>query len=126
MTWGLTAFLFACGAASLAEAQPANCVDAVAAWTTPYSQGAIQAVSYFQWQQALPSSAPLMAVLYRSGEFHLHVNVPLAAAQPFTRLASADQRYTGTIKNRYHQALLTEEACPILNENGSYMLGETP
>lgn len=111
-----------------AYAQPASCVDSIAVWTTPYQQGSIQAVSFFQWQQAppTPSPLPLLAVLYRTGEFHLHVNVPLSVAQPFTSLASADQRYNGSIKNKYHQALLGEGLCPLLNETGTYLLAETP
>lgn len=109
-----------------ALAQPAQCVDTIASWSTPYSQGAIQAVSYYLWQAPTPPDLPLLAVLYRSGEFHLHINVPLSVAQPFTTLAAADQRYDSTVKNRYHQALLTEALCPFLNEAGNFLLGETP
>lgn len=109
-----------------AAAQPAQCVDTTASWTTPYSQGAIQAITYFIWQAPFPPTIPLLAVLFRSGEFHLHVNVPLSVAQPFTSLSNADQRYNSTVKSRYHQALLAESLCPLLNEDGNFLLGEVP
>jgi hypothetical protein len=109
-----------------AWAQPASCVDEIAVWTTPYSAGNIQTVSYFMWQQAPPRAPGLLAVLYRTGEFHLHVGVPLSVAQPFTSAPTADGIYNSRIKRAYHQALLAETLCPLLNEKGAFLLGEVP
>lgn len=109
-----------------ALAQPASCVDEIAVWTTPYSAGNIQAVSYSVWQQSTPVVPGFLAVLFRSGEFHLYVSVPLSVAQPFTSLKTADGRYNSMVKNRYHQALLAETLCPLLSEAGAVLLGETP
>src|SRR5216684_5631678 len=96
--------------AGAASAQPTSCVNATAAWTTPYLQGTIQAITYYVWNQVASTAWPLLAVLYRTGEFHLHVNVPLSIAQPFTFALSADQRYNSVIKKTYKQALLAEDS----------------
>lgn len=113
-----------------ALAQPTSCVDQTAQWTVPYQQGSIQGITYILWQQIQPgpqfSPVPMMAVLFRTGEFHLHVGVPLGVAQRFTSLSSADAQYNSSVKNTYGQALLSESLCPILNENGCMMAGERP
>jgi hypothetical protein len=125
-------FLFLCLGAP-AFAQPTNCIDSTAVWTTQYSQGNIQAISYTLWQQSPPAPSapiPLLTVIYRPGspaaETHIHVNVPVTIAQPFTVLSSADQKYQATVQNRYQQLLLGEDLCPLLNETGPYLVGETP
>jgi len=102
-----------------ANAQPAGCIDPPADWSTPYSQGTIQFTSYFMGQK-------LFAVAYFSGEFHFHINVPLSVAQPFTSLASADQRYNTFVKNTYKQAIVGPETCPLRAEDGNFLLGQQP
>lgn len=115
--------------ASAASAQPAGCVDTTASWTTPYSQGSIQAITYFVWHPAPPPPSqrpPLLAVLYRSGDFHIHINVPQGVAQQFTKLTSADQKYAQLVQNHYQQALLAQDGCPLLNSDDTYLLGQQP
>ena len=116
------------GGVSGVRAQPASCVEPTASWSVPYSLGNIQAITFFVWQQVVPpiSPLPLFAVLYRTGELHLHINVPQSIAQPFTSLTSADSRYASSVQRRYHQALLAETGCPLLSELGNYLLGESP
>jgi hypothetical protein len=102
-----------------AWAQPADCVDPTAAWTKPYSQGTIQFITYYVWSK-------LFSVGYLSGEAHIHVAVPSAVANPFSSLTSADSRYNGAVKNVYGQAFLAETTCPLLNEDGTMLLGTQP
>lgn len=105
--------------ACAARAQPADCVDPTAAWTTNYSQGSIVFITYYVW-------STLFSVGFQGGEAHIHVNVPAATANPFTSLKSADSRYNGAIKNVYSQAFLAETTCPLLNEDGTMLLGTQP
>jgi len=102
-----------------ALAQPAGCLDTSADWSVPYSQGTIQITSYFVGQR-------LFSVIFRSGEAHFHINVPVSVAQPFSRLTTADQRYNGFVKNTYKQAILTEGGCPLRAEDGNFLLGQQP
>lgn len=115
------------GIAPQAAAQQQQCIDLTAMWTVPYPQGEIQAATYYVWQQQSFPRYPLLAVLYRSGEFHIHINVPQSVAQRFTGLTSADQTYTQFVRNSYQQTLISEANCPLLNENGTtYLLAERP
>lgn len=115
--------------AAAASAQPAGCIDTTASWSVPYGQGSIQAITYYLWQSPPPPPVkrpPLLAVLYRSGELHLHVNVPTGIAQQFTRLNSADQKYAQLVQTRYQQTMLSEGLCPLLAEDDTYLLGQQP
>lgn len=112
-----------------ANAQPAACVDTTASWSVPYSQGTIQAISYYLWQQPPPppmKRPPLLSVLYRSGELHVHVNVPTGIAQQFRGLTSADQKYVQLVQTKYQQTMLSEGLCPLLAEDSNYLLGQRP
>lgn len=115
--------------AAPAAAQPASCVDTTASWSVPYSQGTIQAITYYLWQQPPPppmKRPPLLSVLYRSGELHVHVNVPTGIAQQFRGLTSADQKYAQLVQTKYQQTMLSEGLCPLLAEDGNYLLGQRP
>lgn len=110
-----------------ATAQAQQCIDQTAVWSVPYSQGSIQVISYFVWQQQ-PSPPPtLFTVLYRSGEYHIHQAVPQSVAQRFTGLTNADTTYQQFVQNAYRQLLISEDNCPLLNETGALnLLGERP
>lgn len=106
--------------ASPALAQSGGCLDDSTVWTTPYSMGTIQAISYY-------GNLLVLGVYGRSGSLNLYVNVPLSVAQQFTGLSpSADNYYSARIKGHYSQALLAEvTGCPLLNEStGAYLLAE--
>lgn len=122
------ALLLSCWA-SAASAQAPGCIDTTASWSVPYQQGTIQAITYYLWQQPPPPPVkrpPLFAVLYRSGEFHLHVNVPTGIAQQFTGLSSADQKYAQLVQTHYQQTMVSEGLCPLLAEDDNYILGQQP
>ncbi len=131
---GMTRFILAVCLALLAAPAAAECIDETAAWSTPYSQGTIQIVTYYVWQQAPPAppatKPPLLAVIFRSGEYHLHVNVPTSVAQRFTSVSNADTTYNSFVKSRFSQTLLAESRggppCPLRSENDVYLLGQRP
>ena len=98
-------------------AQPVTCVDPTQSWAWQYQNDKIQFITYYLDTQ-------ILSVAYRNGIFHLANKVPLGVAQKFETLGygvSPDKMWNG-IRGSYLEILQAQDHCPLLAQNGAYLL----
>jgi hypothetical protein len=100
-------------APACAQVQP--CPDMTQSWSIPYSAGTHQFVSYYL-------DTNLLAAQTFAGSYNIYTNVPVTVAQLFQSQITADTVFNTRVKGVYSRALLAESGCPLLNENGNYLL----
>ena len=103
--------------AKAAIAQPATCVDPTQSWSWAYTSDIIQSIMYYL-------AFRLLSVTYADGTLHIQANVPIATAQRFQSLGfgvSPDKLWA-QIRNTRLEILQAQNHCPLLSQNGGYLL----
>lgn len=102
---------------SRAHSQPASCLDTTQSWTWPYANDPILAVTYYV-------DVRVLAVSYTDGVIHLASNVPQSVANKFQGIAfgQSPDAYWNSIRGSYSEILQAQSHCPLLAQNGAYLL----
>ena len=117
MIAGLALFFLTVMGISSAHAQPTTCLDPSQSWAWQYQNDKIQFITYYLDTQ-------ILSVAYRNGIFHLANKVPNGVAQKFQTLGygvSPDPMWNG-IRGSYLEILQAQDHCPLLAQNGAYLL----
>jgi hypothetical protein len=99
------------------RAQLASCVDPTQSWSWAYSADIIQSIMYYL-------AFRLLSVTYADTTMHIQANVPTATAQRFQTLGfgvSPDKLWK-SIRNYSLEVLQAQNHCPLLSQNGGYLL----
>ena len=99
------------------KAQPVTCLDPTQSWSWAYTADIIQSILYYL-------NFRLLSVLYADGTMHIQANVPIQTAQRFQSLGfgvSPDKLWN-QIRNTRLEVLQAQNHCPLLSQNGGYLL----